>query len=112
MPDAIEGFVPAGTGGDLARSTKRPADAPDAEATMNATLSRISLATLAGMTLAGPVSARDGVVAKKSERMTGLRGFKPAYQTHSRVSGTERPYTWPVADRYSPVAKPYFGRAY
>lgn len=77
------------------------------------TLSRISLVTAALVGLSGAATARD--TASNSEGMKPmktLKGFKPAYQTNSRVTGSPQPYTWPVSDRYRPESKPYFGRAF
>lgn len=77
---------------------------------MNATLGRVALATVAVLGLAGTAMARDGM-----DRGRGIRGKAfptPAYQAGARVSGPERPYTWPVADRYRPVSQPFYGRAY
>ena len=79
---------------------------------MPGTLSRLSLITLAVVGLTGTVAARDASAPKKKGQATTLNGFKPAYQTNTRVSGTAQPYTWPVSERYRPESRPYFGRAY
>ncbi len=75
-------------------------------------LSRLALVTLAVGGLTGTVAAKDAAAHKKQGHTTTLNGFKPAYQANTQVSGTARPYTWPVSERYRPVSQPYFGRAY
>lgn len=78
---------------------------------MPGTMSRLSLVTLAVIGLTGAVAAKD-VSAPKKQGQTTLNGFKPAYHANTRVSGSAQPYTWPVAERYRPESRPYFGRAY
>ncbi|MET0368578.1 MAG: hypothetical protein ABW058_10440 [Methylobacterium sp.] len=89
-----------------------PAIAPSLEVSMPGMLSRLALVTLAVVGLTGTVAARDASAPKKKGQTTTLNGFKPAYQANTHVSGTARPYTWPVSERYRPVSQPYFGRAY
>lgn len=76
------------------------------------TLSQISLVAAALVGLTGAASARDAAAPKKDHQTTGLHGFQPAFRADTSVSGSARPYTWPVGDRYRPVSQPYFGRAY
>lgn len=77
---------------------------------MPGTLSRLSLVTLAIVGLTGTVAARDASAPRRGQ--TTLNGFKPAFQPNTHVSGTAQLYTWPVSERYRPVSRPYFGRAY
>jgi hypothetical protein len=79
---------------------------------MVGTVTRISFVLMALAGLTGAVAARDASDGKQTRQFRTMKGFKPSYQTDSRVSGPDRPYTWPVNDRYHPVSQPYFGRAY
>lgn len=76
------------------------------------TFSRITIATVALVGLAGAAAARDTSVPKKRGHTTTLNGFKPAFRSDTNVAGAAQPYTWPVSERYQPVSRPYLGRAY
>lgn len=78
---------------------------------MIATLGRVSLATVMVLGLAGAALARDGAT-HRPRGMTGKSFTSPKYESGARVSGPERPYAWPVAERYRPVSQPFYGRAY
>lgn len=79
---------------------------------MIGTVTRVSLVLVGLAGLTGAAAARDATEAKQTRQIRTVHGFKPSYQTNSRVSGPERPYTWPVNDRYRPVSQPYLVRAY
>jgi hypothetical protein len=77
---------------------------------MIATVGRVSLAAAMVLGLAGASLAREGHPARG--KMTGKGFAMPKYEANARVAGPERPYAWPVADRYRPVSQPFYGRAY
>jgi hypothetical protein len=79
---------------------------------MIGTFTRVSLVLAAVAGLTGAAAARDGMTTKQSKPIRTLQGFKPSYQPTTNVAGPEQPYTWPVSERYSPVSRPYFGKAY
>lgn len=79
---------------------------------MKGTVIRVSLVLASVVGFTGAVAARDASSEKQPRYFRTTQGFQPSYQAHSNVSGPDRPYTWPVNDRYRPVSQPYFGRAY
>ena len=93
---------------------------------MNRTLGRVGVAAILCFGLAGAASALDGdhgfqgqpfgkSAGKSTGKGAGKRAGKmamPHYAADTRVSGPQQPYDWPVADRYRPVSKPFYGRAY
>ncbi|GJD34762.1 hypothetical protein QO012_002162 [Methylobacterium aerolatum] len=79
---------------------------------MIGTFTRISLVALGVAGFAASASARDAGSGSQSKTVRPMKGFKPSYQATTNVAGPERPYTWPVNDRYGPVSRPYFGRSY
>lgn len=89
-----------------------PARVPVTEMAMKGTVIRVSLVLASVVGFTGAASARDASHGKQPRYFRTTQGFKPSYQAHSNVSGSDRPYTWPVNDRYRPVSRPYFGRAY
>ena len=79
---------------------------------MIGTFTRISLVALGVAGFAASAAARETGTGGHTKTVRTMKGFKPSYQTTTNVAGPERPYTWPVNDRYGPVSRPYFGRAY
>lgn len=82
------------------------------EVAMIGAVSRISLVVASFAGLTGAAAARDDGASEKPRQIRVLKSVKPSYQSTTNVAGPERPYTWPVSDRYRPVSHPYFGRAY
>lgn len=81
---------------------------------MGVTVGNISLAAVLVLGLSGAATAREAGAGTKGHA-AGLRhgGFaQPAFTATMRASGKEQPYMWPVSDRYAPVSKPFYGRAY
>lgn len=79
---------------------------------MIGTFTRVSLVMAGLVALGGVAMARDAGEARQPRHSRAMQGFKPSYQANTNVAGPEQPYTWPVNDRYRPVSRPYFGRAY
>lgn len=79
---------------------------------MIGTFTRVSLVLAAVAGLTGAAAARDGTAQQHSKPIRTLHGIKPSYQANTNVAGPEQPYTWPVSERYRPVSRPYFGKAY
>jgi hypothetical protein len=79
-------------------------------------LGRVSLAAVLFVGLSSAALARDvGAPAQGAKGRAGsLHGIgfnAPKFGADIRT-GKDQPYTWPVSDRYHPVSKPFYGRAY
>ena len=84
---------------------------------MGVTVGDISLAAVLVLGMSGAATAREAGAGAEGTKghATVLRhgGFaQPAFTATMRVTGKEQPYMWPVSDRYAPVSRPFYGRAY
>lgn len=82
---------------------------------MSVTLSRTSLAAFLVLGLSSAALAREAGSpprgAGKAPLQHGLGFNEPSFRSDLRTV-RDQPYTWPVSDRYRPIAQPYYGRAY
>lgn len=83
---------------------------------MNVLRNGLPMAACLVLSLTGASMAReagDTAPAAKA-RSKGLHGTLagPPFTSNLRAGGKDQPYTWPVSDRYQPVSRPYYGRAY
>ncbi|TXN42683.1 hypothetical protein FV228_31785 [Methylobacterium sp. WL18] len=77
---------------------------------------RVSCAAILVVGLSSAALARDAASATPGAkgRIGALHGIgfnPPKFGSDIRTS-KDQPYTWPVSDRYHPVSKPFYGRAY
>ncbi|WP_246692642.1 hypothetical protein [Methylobacterium sp. WL64] len=79
-------------------------------------LGRVSCAAVPAMGLSSAALARDAASATQGAKgrtgaLHGIGFNAPRFGSDLRTS-KDQPYTWPVSDRYHPVSKPFYGRAY
>lgn len=74
-------------------------------------LGRVSLAAVLVAGLSGAALARGADARERTGGPHGIGFNAPKFGSDIRT-GKDQPYTWPVGDRYRPVSKPFYGRAY